>query len=151
MIKLRVFKKGPTYHRHTQKKTWAVFFLPVSRFLLLCPTQIPQKKNETPPANVGPRIHRHWPQNVERFPNFQHSDQPRRNVPKEGLQPRSRLKVVLFEQHVGLAEIFQMSQTGFLVVHTPKESSWYPYPPQKKKQTRSDGCLLIDATAEFPD
>ena len=52
MIKLRVFKKGPTYHRHTQKKTWAVFFLPVSRFLLLCPTQISPKKNETPPPTL---------------------------------------------------------------------------------------------------
>lgn len=84
MIKLRVFKKGPTYHRHTQKKTWAVFFFQFPGFFCCVQPKTPKKKRN-PPANVGPRIHRHWPRNrrdLSKLPNC--SDQPRRNVPRKG-------------------------------------------------------------------
>ena len=140
MIKLRVFKKGPTYHRHTQKKTWAVVFLPVSRFLLLCPTQNPPKKNETPSPTLDLVFIDTDLGTVEICPNFQHSNQPRRNVPKEGLQPRSRLKVVLFEQHVGLAGESQMSQQEFLSYIRPRNRLDTPPPKKKKKQEVMGVC-----------
>lgn len=145
MIKLRVFKKGPTYHRHTQKKTWAVFSssFPVS-FVVSNPK--PPKKTK-PPRQRWTSYSSTLTSEPSRFVQTSKLLRPTtKERPKEGFQPRSRLKVVLFEQHVGLAGESQMSQQDFLSYIRPRNRL-----DTHQKTLRSDGCLFIHATAEFPD
>lgn len=125
MIKLRVFKKGPTYHRHTQKKTWAVFFFQFPGFFCCVQPKTP-KKNETPPPTLDLVFIDTDLGTVEICPNFQTAQTNHEGTSQGRVSAEEQVEGCPLWTACRPGGWIPDVPTGFFVVHTSKESSWYP-------------------------